>query len=67
MSRKRTAEEAVTDGLMLTIGIYHFVKAVLVPELAVMLIKKDMKACDESARQILQKGRRLGELLHEDV
>jgi hypothetical protein len=60
-------QSAVTDGLMRTIGICYFVMAVLVSELAVMLIKEDMKVCDESARQILQEGRRLGELLHEDV
>jgi hypothetical protein len=60
-------ERALTDGLMRTIGIGHYVITVLVPELAVMLVKEDMKVCDESARQILQESGRLGEVLHEDV
>ena len=46
-------QRAVRDGLTRVIGICHFVTGVLVPELAVMLIKDDMKLCDESARQIL--------------
>jgi RTC4-like domain len=45
----------------------HMLSPVLVPELAVMLIKKDMKVGDETARQILQKRADLGETLHEDV
>ena len=60
-------QRAVTDGLMGAIGIGHYVVTVPVPELAVMLVKEDMKVCDESARQILQESGRLGEMLHEDV
>jgi hypothetical protein len=52
---------------MRVIGIYYFVIAVLISKLVVMLIKEDMKVCDELARQILQEDRRLRELLHEDV
>jgi len=60
-------ERALTDGLMRAIGIGHYVVTVLVPELAVMLVKEDMKVCDESARQILHESARLGDILHEDV
>jgi hypothetical protein len=38
------------------VGVGVYVVTVLVPGLAVMLIKEDMKVCDdETARQILQK------------
>jgi hypothetical protein len=46
---------------MHAIGICHYVMAALVPELAVRLIKEDMKVCDESARQILPESRRFGD------
>jgi hypothetical protein len=52
---------------MRAIRIGHYIVTVLVPELAVMLVKEDMKVCDESARQILQEGGRLTELLREDI
>jgi RTC4-like domain len=42
-------QRALTDGLMRAIGIGHYIVTVLVPELAAMLIKEDMKVCDESA------------------
>jgi len=48
-------------------GDADFITTVLVPELAVMLIKEDMKACDETARQTLHASAWLGEILHEDV
>lgn len=57
---------AVTDRLLRITGVADYVVTVLVPELAVMLIKEDMRACDEEARRILQESRRLGETLHED-
>jgi len=60
-------QSAAIDGLMRAFGTCYFAMVALVPELAVTLIKEDMKVCDESARQILQEGRRLGELLHEDL
>jgi hypothetical protein len=49
---------------MRAIRIGHYVVTVL---LAVMLVKEDMKVCDESVRQILQEGGRLGEMLREDM
>jgi len=38
-------QRAVTDGLIRAIGIGHYVVTVLVPKLAVMLVKEDMKVC----------------------
>ena len=58
-------QRAITDGFMSAIRIGHYVVTVLVPELAMMLVKDDMKVCDESARQILQEGER--QMLHEDM
>jgi hypothetical protein len=56
------------DRLLRMVGVGAYVVTVLVPELAVMLIKEDMKVDDdETARQILQKSAGLGETLHEDV
>ncbi len=36
-----------------TTGVADYILTVLVPELAVMLIKEDMKMCDKMARQTL--------------
>ena len=55
------------DRLLRMVGVGAYVVTVLVPELAAMLIKEDMKVDDETARQILQKSAGLGETLHEDV
>lgn len=53
---------------MREVGVGAYVVTVLVPELAAMLIKEDMKVDDdEIARQILQMSAGLGETLHEDV
>ena len=50
------------------VGVGAYVVTVLVPELAVILIKEDMKVDDdETARQILQKSADLRKTLHEDV
>jgi hypothetical protein len=54
---------AVRDKLMRTTGVADYLVTVLVPELAVMLIKEDMRAGDEEARRILQESRPLGEVL----
>lgn len=48
-------------------GVPDYVNAVLVPELAVMLIKEDMRVAEEVARDILRKSTRLGELLNEET
>jgi hypothetical protein len=55
------------DPLLRMVRVGAYVVTVLVPKLAVMLIKEDMKVDDETAPQILQKSAGLGETLHEDV
>lgn len=57
---------AVEDWLLRIVGVAEYITSVLIPELAVMLIKDDMKVCDERARQILEESARLGETLHGD-
>jgi hypothetical protein len=59
--------QMLKDRLLRMVGVGAYVVTVLVPELAVMLIKEDMEVDDETARQILQKSGGLGETLHEDV
>jgi hypothetical protein len=58
---------AATDRLLRATGVADYVVTVLVPQLAVMLIKEDMRAGDEEARRILQESTRLGQTLHEDA
>lgn len=57
-------ERQVDDRLFRGVGTADYVTGVLVPELAVMLIKEDMNVGDERARQILQESRHVGETLH---
>ena len=57
--------KAVTDNFLCTVDVAGFVTVVLVPELAVMLIKQDMKTSDEMARKILHDSARLGEILND--
>lgn len=59
--------KAATDRLLCTTGVADYINTVLVPELAVMLIKEDMRVGDEMARRILGESERLGETLHEDL
>ena len=56
-----------SNRLIRTTGVSDFVITVLVPELAVMLVKEDMKVCDKTARQVLQESASFGEMLHEDI
>jgi RTC4-like domain len=56
------------DLLLRMVRVGTYIITVLVPELAVILIKEDIKVDnDKTARQILQKSTGLGETLHEDV
>lgn len=57
---------ASTDKLVSTGGVAGFVQAVLAPELAVMVVKDDMKVDDEQAREILRESSEVGNLLHEE-
>lgn len=57
---------AATDRIISSGGVSGYVQAVLVPELAVLLVKEDMKVDDEEARVILQESIEIGDLLNEE-
>ncbi|KAI4272722.1 MAG: hypothetical protein LQ337_005109 [Flavoplaca oasis] len=57
---------AGTDRLVSAAGVAGFVQGVLVPELAVMLVKDDMRVDDEQARVILKESSEIGNLLNEE-
>ncbi len=57
---------AATDKLISSGGVSGYVQAVLVPELAVLLVKEDMSVDDEAARAILQESIEVGDLLNEE-
>ncbi|KAK1467917.1 hypothetical protein CCUS01_06874 [Colletotrichum cuscutae] len=59
-------ERAVDDRLISSRGYSSYVEAVLVPELAVLLISDDMVVEAEEARSILEESKWIGDLLHED-
>ncbi|KAL8743913.1 MAG: hypothetical protein Q9190_003778 [Brigantiaea leucoxantha] len=62
----RIRRRAAHDQLISTAGVSGFVQAVLAPELAVMLVKDDMKVDDEEARVILRDSTGVGNLLNEE-
>lgn len=55
-----------TDKLISSGGISSYVQAVLVPELAVLLVKDDMSVDDERARNILRDSANVGNILNEE-
>ncbi|KAL8686824.1 MAG: hypothetical protein Q9218_006840 [Villophora microphyllina] len=57
---------ASIDRLVSAGGVSGFVQAVLAPELAVMLVKDDMKVEEEQAREILKESSEVGNLLNEE-
>lgn len=57
---------AASDSLVSTGGVSAFVQAVLTPELAVMLVREDMKTDDEGARAVLRDSAEVGHLLNEE-
>lgn len=58
---------ASSDSLISTGGVSGFVQAVLVPELAVMLVQADMNIDDEEkAREILRNSVEIGHMLNEE-
>ncbi|KAL8876668.1 MAG: hypothetical protein Q9198_005176 [Flavoplaca austrocitrina] len=57
---------AGTDRLVSASGVAGYVQGVLVPELAVMLVKDDMRVDDEQARVILKESTDIGNLLNEE-
>ncbi|ODA76566.1 hypothetical protein RJ55_07836 [Drechmeria coniospora] len=59
-------EKAVDDRVIAGRGSAAFIQSVLVAELAVHLIRDDMRVSDEEARVILEESRALGEIVHEE-
>ena len=57
---------AASDKLISSGGVSRYVQAVLVPELAVLLIKDDMKVDEERAREVLRDSVDIGNLLNEE-
>ncbi|RAL09863.1 RTC4 family protein [Aspergillus homomorphus CBS 101889] len=55
---------APQDHIIHTAGVVGYAQAVLVPELAVRLVKEDMQVDDERARQILRDSMELGETVN---
>ncbi len=68
MSRfaSRLRRFAVDEPLISAGGVAGYVQAVLVPELAVMLVKDDMDVDEEQARVILSESSEIGHLLNEE-
>lgn len=58
--RKIAAE---TEAVGVT-GVTGYLQAVLVPEMAVCLVKEDMDCGDEEARRVLEESAEVGELMH---
>ncbi|PWY95498.1 hypothetical protein BO94DRAFT_482040 [Aspergillus sclerotioniger CBS 115572] len=61
---RRLRRLAVSDHIVKTAGVVPYAQAVLVPELAVRLVKEDLGVPDETARQILRETMDLGEKLN---
>lgn len=55
---------AATDGIVKKAGVAGYAQSVLVPELAVRLVKEDMGVDDEGARQILRDSIDIGQKLN---
>ncbi|KAL8994394.1 MAG: hypothetical protein Q9169_005629 [Polycauliona sp. 2 TL-2023] len=62
----RIRKLAGTDRLVSAAGVAGFVQGVLVPEMAVMLVKVDMQVDEEQARVILTESSEIGNLLNEE-
>lgn len=63
---------AASDSLISSGGVSSYIQCVLVPEIAVMLVKQDMKIADdlgweEKARTIMQESRAVGDELCEEL
>ncbi len=57
---------AASDKLISSAGVSRYVQAVLVPELAVLLVMDDMKVDEEKAREVLRDSVEIGNLLNEE-
>ena len=58
--------QAASDKLISSGGVSDYVQAVLVPELAVLLVMDDMNADQDKAREILRGSIDIGNRLHEE-
>lgn len=58
---------ATTDELIKTAGVAGYTQSVLVPELAVLMVKDDMKVNDEEARRIMRESMDIGARVHPDL
>lgn len=57
---------AASDKLISSGGVSRYVQAVLVPELAVLLIKDDMGLDEDRAREVMRDSVDIGNLLNEE-
>lgn len=57
---------AASDMLISSGGVSRYVQAVLVPELAVLLVTDDMRVDEEKAREVLRDSVDIGNLLNEE-
>jgi hypothetical protein len=58
---------ASSDHIVKTAGVAGYAQSVLVPELAVRLVREDMGVSDDAARQILRESIQLGQKLNPAV
>lgn len=57
---------AALDKLISSGGVSRYVQAVLVPEMAVLLVMDDMKVDEEKGREVLRDSVDIGNLLNEE-
>ena len=57
---------ALSDAMIKAVGVAGYTQSVLVPELAVLMVKDDMNVNDEDARQILRESMDIGERINPD-
>ncbi|KAI5279028.1 hypothetical protein KEM52_004552 [Ascosphaera acerosa] len=63
---RKMRQLAPADELIKNASVAGFVQAVLVPELALLFVKEDMRVeGDEEARRIIEESRTIGELLND--
>ncbi|OQE39273.1 hypothetical protein PENCOP_c007G01656 [Penicillium coprophilum] len=58
---------ATTDELIKTAGVAGYTQSVLVPELAALMVKDDMKVNDEDARRIMRESMEIGDRVNPDL
>ncbi|KAI9814312.1 MAG: hypothetical protein M1826_002278 [Phylliscum demangeonii] len=57
---------AARDKVMASGGVSEYIQAVLVPELATLLVREDMGVDEAEARRILNESAEMGELMHDE-